>query len=83
MAFKRRMTENQAGRCETAKHPRCRCRCGGRLHGISHSIYCELESTAIQNGEALTTERVNTMVDQARIQSEKVGMVPQLTLSGT
>lgn len=25
----------QAGRCENAKHSRCRCRCGGALHGKS------------------------------------------------
>ena len=23
----------QAQRCETAKHPTCKCRCGGALHG--------------------------------------------------
>jgi hypothetical protein len=27
----------QADRCETAKCKRCRCRCGGELHGIHHS----------------------------------------------
>jgi hypothetical protein len=27
----------QADRCETAAHKRCKCRCGGMLHGIRHS----------------------------------------------
>jgi hypothetical protein len=27
------LTESQARRCENARHPRCRCRCGGRFHG--------------------------------------------------
>jgi hypothetical protein len=27
------LTERQARRCETAKTPRCRCRCKGMLHG--------------------------------------------------
>lgn len=26
----------QARRCETAKHTRCKCRCGGALHGAAH-----------------------------------------------
>ena len=27
----------QADRCETAKNPRCTCRCGGALHGMYHT----------------------------------------------
>ncbi|HZO54870.1 MAG TPA: hypothetical protein VFB63_19340 [Bryobacteraceae bacterium] len=27
----------EAMRCETAKCKRCRCRCGGALHGTAHS----------------------------------------------
>lgn len=29
----RALSERQAASCENAKHPRCRCRCGGALHG--------------------------------------------------
>lgn len=29
----KRLTVGQAAACETATHPRCRCRCGGELHG--------------------------------------------------
>lgn len=27
------LTEAQATKCELAQEPRCRCRCGGKLHG--------------------------------------------------
>jgi hypothetical protein len=27
---------DQAYRCEHAKHKRCKCRCGGALHGTKH-----------------------------------------------
>jgi len=27
----------QAMRCETAKYPRCKCRCGGAFHGTKHA----------------------------------------------
>jgi len=29
----RKLSESQARRCENACTPRCRCRCGGALHG--------------------------------------------------
>lgn len=29
----RALSLRQAARCETATHPRCTCRCGGKLHG--------------------------------------------------
>lgn len=28
----------QANRCEHAKHPKCRCRCGGVLHGKGRDL---------------------------------------------
>lgn len=31
----RPLNERQARRCEEAHHPRCRCRCGGILHGAT------------------------------------------------
>lgn len=31
---RRRISERQARNCENALTPRCRCRCGGLLHGI-------------------------------------------------
>jgi hypothetical protein len=31
----KRLSLRQAGRCESAKTPRCKCRCGGLLHGAA------------------------------------------------
>jgi hypothetical protein len=33
----RDLSYRQAGACESAKHPKCRCRCGGRLHGAKRA----------------------------------------------
>ena len=33
----RSLTQRQAVLCETARTPRCRCRCGGALHGAYRS----------------------------------------------
>jgi len=33
----KRLTESQARRCEEACNPRCRCRCGGALHGANRA----------------------------------------------
>jgi len=30
----RELSYKQAARCETAKHPKCKCRCHGLLHGV-------------------------------------------------
>lgn len=79
----RKMSQNQADRCEAAKHPRCRCRCGGRLHGISHSYYRQMEEAAITNGEELSQDKINSMVDQARTMAEQVKTTNiTLTLKG-
>jgi len=37
----RRMTMRQALTCETATGPRCRCRCGGLLHGKTRQVDLE------------------------------------------
>lgn len=34
--YARPLTAKQAAACEDAKHPRCRCRCGGAFHGAGH-----------------------------------------------
>lgn len=33
----RRQSFRAAMRCETARNPTCRCRCGGKLHGATRS----------------------------------------------
>ena len=37
------LTQSQAARCEHAATSRCRCRCGGRLHGAGRVTTDELE----------------------------------------
>lgn len=34
--MKKPLSARQAAACEGAKNPRCRCRCGGTLHGSAH-----------------------------------------------
>lgn len=34
----RALSLRQAARCETAKHPTCRCRCHGALHGAKRNF---------------------------------------------
>lgn len=36
--MKRALSLSQAATCENAKHPNCRCRCGGAFHGIARII---------------------------------------------
>jgi len=45
--YRRPLTARQAANCEHAKHARCVCRCGGRLHGGSHETYREFEAIAL------------------------------------
>ena len=34
----RKLVDRNADACERALHPRCRCHCGGALHGAAHSL---------------------------------------------
>lgn len=34
----RTLSLRQAQRCETSDHSRCRCRCGGALHGVKRGL---------------------------------------------
>ena len=34
----RQLSLNQAKRCEFSEHGRCRCRCGGELHGAMRGL---------------------------------------------
>ena len=38
MGYSRGLGELAAARCENATTPRCRCRCGGKLHGAKRVI---------------------------------------------
>lgn len=39
----RALSASQAARCETATHPRCKCRCRGALHGANRLEPDELD----------------------------------------
>jgi len=56
--WKRPLTVSQARGCEEAKGPRCKCRCGGALHGLSHRLYMKIEREFFQNLENLNGPRV-------------------------
>lgn len=55
--------------CENAKHPTCRCACGGALHGIKHSrewieqTWAELETERL---ETLELERLQLSLPLSR-----------------
>jgi len=49
----RMLTDAQATACETAKHPTCRCRCGGQFHGKNHAPLIEEERMARAKALAL------------------------------
>lgn len=34
----KQLSMKQATRCEAAKTPRCKCRCGGKLHGTNRGL---------------------------------------------
>jgi hypothetical protein len=42
----RTLSERQASQCEGARTPRCRCRCGGALHGANRVVASELPQLA-------------------------------------
>jgi len=46
----KRLSLRAAQRCETAKTARCRCRCGGLLHGASRGMDKEF-FTALPDGD--------------------------------
>ena len=42
MNGQRALSERQASACENAENPRCRCRCGGLLHGARRGLVTNL-----------------------------------------
>ena len=61
--YKRALTNSQASRCENAKHPVCRCRCGGRLHGQGHASYQAEEQTLMKMQQMITTEEITALLE--------------------
>ncbi len=73
--YKRGLSNRQASACENAKHPRCKCRCGGRLHGAGHGLLQQNER-AVLAGEArvITEDQITEIIDN--ILEGKAGEAP-------
>ncbi len=62
--YKRGLSNRQASACENAKHPRCKCRCGGRLHGAAHGLLQQNERAILANGDRVVTEdQITEIID--------------------
>ena len=61
--YKRALTNSQASRCETARHPVCRCRCSGRLHGQGHAKYQAKEQALMKTQKTITIEEIAAILD--------------------
>ena len=61
--FKRSLTSAQSTSCALAQHKRCTCRCGGLLHGISHSDYQKLEATYLHDQGYITEYQVIDIIN--------------------
>jgi hypothetical protein len=48
----RALFERNAAACETAKHSKCVCACGGALHGVAHSTEWRASTWALLVAEA-------------------------------
>ena len=65
--YKNRLSHELALSCERARKKKCRCRCGGRLHGESHLTFMKIEGDFMENkrldGRLVTISQAE--VDQA------------------
>jgi hypothetical protein len=59
----RALSASQAVSCETAKNPRCRCRCGGALHG-SGRFATEDEARALRDDDPHHAGPVNVVAEK-------------------
>lgn len=50
------LQQRNADACEQAKEPRCRCACGGKMHGIKHPEEWVREQEALADGCQLGLE---------------------------
>ena len=61
--YKRRLSNARAAACENAKHPVCRCRCSGALHGKEHADYQTQERMVMDSAKQITAEQVALIVN--------------------
>lgn len=60
--YKRALSNAQAAACENAKHPKCRCRCQGTLHGKGHASYQAQERELLDQQKELTSEQIPEII---------------------
>ncbi len=68
--YKRTLSNAQAARCENATGPRCKCRCGGALHGKGHQSYQTREREILIQGQGITTEQIKAIIEPSPVRSE-------------
>jgi hypothetical protein len=61
--YKRPINAAQASACESALHPRCKCRCGGALHGISHRKYAIAEQEILNSQGYIEDTQVQDIIN--------------------
>jgi len=60
--FKRALTLHQSDACTLAEHPRCTCRCGGLLHGVSHKSFMEIEQQIVSTDGSISDDQVADII---------------------
>jgi hypothetical protein len=53
----RALNQRQAQRCEDAKTKRCRCRCGGAMHGVERGDVLDLAADDPHHAEEARTKK--------------------------
>lgn len=64
--YKRKLSASAAARCEEAHVKLCFCRCGGRMHGVSHKAYLQREEqlfNSVEKGMEVSVANVAQLVD--------------------
>ena len=66
--YKRALSNAQAAACESAKHPKCRCRCSGALHGKSHQglIKAEAAFKEQNNTKTITQDDLDLIIHEIK-----------------
>ena len=60
--YKRALSNAQASACENARHPKCRCRCGGVLHSRGHADYQAQERELMKTQKTVTTGEIEALL---------------------
>ena len=61
--YERALSHEMAQNCEDAEGDECKCRCLGRLHGVSHKKYIEMEAAVLEEQKGLSLKDAEEIVD--------------------